>query len=495
MPLYPRTSLNPPNVFKNTYLNAVLIGDSITNQCYTEFAADSFCFPQAGYFATASLALKGKLRCIAEMGIGGNRTDQINARLPTAIALNPDIIVYLGGTNDMNNLAYSAERIIENIVAAANYVVEKGIIFCVCTVPPKNTAVDGTANAFATKQAQVNWAIANIVGSIPGVVVADFYSCTVNPATGGYASGMSTDGVHPLPAGSYKMGIALAQALEPFLNSNSRANTMPNYGNNAWNMVYNPFMNGNNAAGTNGFTVGTGITGTGPDGYAVSRYINSPTGVCSTVEESAVTNLGLNRRWTQVVAAAWSGDSDSIVVRNNVNHSNAWVGSVSMLLGSYRVPTAEKYNGYAYRCIAAGTSGTVEPVWPTVLGLTIVDNGATWQCVPLVTPGKRYVACMEYNISSASGLISPVLTVQCVTPAGSVIEEMIGNRRSTSDVMPSGYVPNGVIWTPEFYCPAEVTRLQLNAGVYGMNGGAATFQITGMQLINIPDDAPVPAYL
>lgn len=37
-------------------------------------------------------------------------------------------------------------------------------------------------------------------------------------------------------------------------------------------------------------------------------------------------------------------------------------------------------NGYIYICTVHGTTGTTEPTWPTVIGNTVVDGTATWQC-------------------------------------------------------------------------------------------------------------------
>lgn len=38
-------------------------------------------------------------------------------------------------------------------------------------------------------------------------------------------------------------------------------------------------------------------------------------------------------------------------------------------------------NGNYYRCSVAGVTGAGEPTWPTVIGDTVVDGGATWVCV------------------------------------------------------------------------------------------------------------------
>jgi len=56
----------------------------------------------------------------------------------------------------------------------------------------------------------------------------------------------------------------------------------------------------------------------------------------------------------------------------------AWVASTAYALGAEVVPTEGKENGFRYVCTSAGTSGTVEPVWPTTEGMTITDGTATW---------------------------------------------------------------------------------------------------------------------
>ncbi|AMK18694.1 DUF2163 domain-containing protein [Sphingobium sp. MI1205] len=43
------------------------------------------------------------------------------------------------------------------------------------------------------------------------------------------------------------------------------------------------------------------------------------------------------------------------------------------------------FNGYHYSCSAAGTTGGSEPSWPTTLGATVSDGGATWTCVKAAT--------------------------------------------------------------------------------------------------------------
>jgi hypothetical protein len=62
-----------------------------------------------------------------------------------------------------------------------------------------------------------------------------------------------------------------------------------------------------------------------------------------------------------------------------------WVTATAYAVGIFRRPTVK--NGYRYKVTAVagtGTTGAAEPVWPTTIGTTVVDNGGanqiTWTC-------------------------------------------------------------------------------------------------------------------
>jgi hypothetical protein len=66
-----------------------------------------------------------------------------------------------------------------------------------------------------------------------------------------------------------------------------------------------------------------------------------------------------------------------IVVANS--WSKAHTVSTAWRLGEIVRPSSG--NGFVYRCIVAGTGAGTAPTWPTVVGTTVTDGGATWACV------------------------------------------------------------------------------------------------------------------
>ena len=68
--------------------------------------------------------------------------------------------------------------------------------------------------------------------------------------------------------------------------------------------------------------------------------------------------------------------SDLVVVKDS---TITWTSSTSYSLQDVVTPTAGA-TWWVYECTTAGTSGTVEPSWPTVVGSTVTDNSVVWTC-------------------------------------------------------------------------------------------------------------------
>lgn len=57
-----------------------------------------------------------------------------------------------------------------------------------------------------------------------------------------------------------------------------------------------------------------------------------------------------------------------------------WKTPYTPAANSYVVPTPSHATGFYYQCTVSGAVGGTEPVWPNVVGQTVVDNAATWKC-------------------------------------------------------------------------------------------------------------------
>lgn len=56
-----------------------------------------------------------------------------------------------------------------------------------------------------------------------------------------------------------------------------------------------------------------------------------------------------------------------------------WIASTAYVLDDTRLPITR--NGFLYRCTTAGTTDVSEPTWPAVVGQTVADGTAVWECM------------------------------------------------------------------------------------------------------------------
>ena len=61
-----------------------------------------------------------------------------------------------------------------------------------------------------------------------------------------------------------------------------------------------------------------------------------------------------------------------------------WAASTRYNIGDVVEPVTDTGTGLFFRCLVAGTTGTVEPSWPTVLRNTTLDGTVTWMAVSII---------------------------------------------------------------------------------------------------------------
>ncbi len=76
------------------------------------------------------------------------------------------------------------------------------------------------------------------------------------------------------------------------------------------------------------------------------------------------------------------GYSDLTIKHHYLAKDDTWVTATAYALNSYAgVDAGTAGEGLRYKCTVAGVSAAAEPVWPLVLGGTVVDGGVTWTAV------------------------------------------------------------------------------------------------------------------
>lgn len=179
----------------------MLLGDSIT----AGSGGDT------GWHVQANGRAGFPLRFISNAGVGGDRTDQMLARIDTdVIDLLPDVCIVLGGTNDVGQ-GVSAATIQGYLSDIYDALEAEGIAIVACTIPPRG---DLDAGEDTTLLAVNDWIEANY-SNWSNAYLCDWNDeMTLSGAEGvDYDPDLFSDHVHPNAAGHKVMGSVLGPVL------------------------------------------------------------------------------------------------------------------------------------------------------------------------------------------------------------------------------------------------------------------------------------------
>lgn len=188
----------------------VLMGDSITaynGGTSTAHPAQALSgYDSKGMWRWAQIMLGQRLDIIGNSGIGGQESSQIEARFDTdVLALNPQIVAILAGTNDDGSEDATQANLTAMYAAAA-----AARIFVVAfTIPPQTTG------ALATYRQGLNAWIRDYVRTHAGMLLVDLADLWQDHGAAGFVarSDYMHDETHPNTLGAQVAGFAIAQAL------------------------------------------------------------------------------------------------------------------------------------------------------------------------------------------------------------------------------------------------------------------------------------------
>lgn len=183
----------------------VPLGDSLTS-----FGAGA---PQgAGWVEYVTHRTAGRFYLLKNAGVSGSNTTQMLARLQADVLdFSPKIVTFLGGTNDITqNVPFSTYQ--SNVTQIVDRVTAIGAAIVILSIPPRDLAdqklkTTSRWNAWLREFARSR-----------NLHFVDIHSRMVDPATGGYRTGLGhSDGLHFSRAGAAVVGAAVIEQLSPFM--------------------------------------------------------------------------------------------------------------------------------------------------------------------------------------------------------------------------------------------------------------------------------------
>ena len=444
------------------------VGDSITKRVL-DSSATTIYFGITGYMTWANILLGGRLRIIANKGVSGDKINNVIARLTDILSTNADIYTVMLGINDVTNDADT----IDNNIAGLQYIYETllstGSLLHVCTVLP-STVIN--TNARKRKWHLLNAFIRGYAYATRGVLLSDTAAAWTDPATTNPASGMASDGTHPSPLGATQLGRCIYETFNAFLPVSHYTWAI---NNDFGNLVYNGMMNGNNASGTNGFVLGTGITGTGPDGWRTLRS-GTGTGVASKV---ARTDWRQGAWARMALTAAADNDSAQFEIRTLDNTTRA--NTTAYTLGQRA--SVSGITACQFVATTAGTSASSPPAFDTTIGNTTVDGTVTWTAVDAFNPGDKVFAQAAFQSSNFSGAAHIEMFVLCLDAGSSTLLTAYANFIAGEVITALTFVPSAGVWrTPDFEIPPLTTRIYLRLKAAGAAGVIGNLDVTNVEL-------------
>jgi lysophospholipase L1-like esterase len=288
------TAVQDATIYKQNLLigsNVIYFGDSITQHGNASQIGNQDGW---GFTTWFNIYTGGKLYnpTGGDLGIAGQTTTQMIARLGAALAYKPALVTFMAGTNDITAAATAVqiETNISIIVTAFNGINAKVVI---STILPRYGASALTTGQEIIRQA-VNAYILTLASS--SVIVVNSESAMSNSA-------YYVDGLHPNSQGASVLGGLYATAISPYLPTTNWAQSFGQDG----------ILSANYAlTGTTG-TV-TGATGTAPTGYTL--YAAGAGG--ATVVGSQGTAGGLNQSII-TLSGTYTGTSSYIQLSQTIN--------------------------------------------------------------------------------------------------------------------------------------------------------------------------------
>lgn len=312
----------------------------------------------------AAMKAQQRLTLVGVRAVAGNASAAVLTRLPASLSeTSPRIVTLNDGTNDIG-AGVSLATWLSNKAAQVALVRAAGALPVLSTIPPRDAGgFEATINLWNHRL--------RAYALTEGLTVMDFYRALVDPATGRYLTGYTSDGVHPTGPGLDAMSDVAAQVLAGLVPSG--APLLPQDNIDANNLIPNGlFITDTNADGV-------------PDGLTPG---SAPTGVTS----SLVADAAVPGKLFRLSATASSG----VLVYSTANVTTGF--TVGQRVACVGLISADGGVSYTVRLKFNGASSSSTPVSALTRPLT---GGVFYQ--ESVVPTGTTSMSVEVQIGAGTG--------------------------------------------------------------------------------------------
>lgn len=402
------------------------LGDSITNQnSYVD--ATNIDFNAKGDIVWARALLGGRIGFSPALnfGISGQNSTQILARVGGVIAARPGYCRVLAGTNDpVTGTTYAPAATWANLKAIYDALTAAAIVVIACPILPRAYGLsNGTGTPAELVNAQKGFLWVNrmirryALSARPGTIyVADYDRALLDQGSTAYAplALVTSEGLHPIAAGAYWLGKALAAVLDPLLPPLAMGIVGQQ---NVYDAAYNPLGNRlpfGQLAGTAG-TPGAGVTGQAADGWSIARTAGA-TATAVASKETVDARTGEVRQVITLGGAAGGATTEMIAMSRNLAPGAASYAAGDLLVGEIEIEAAglAQVRNIALRISDTGTS--------TLKYYGLNSSGNTADRLPSLLP-KLLVQTPSFTAAAGSTMLTIALEITLdasSVPAGAV---------------------------------------------------------------------------
>jgi lysophospholipase L1-like esterase len=185
-----------------------IFGNSIIGQNGGGYALNlNTYYNSVGFCVLAAIRLNGRVRIVENLGVGGENSAGLVARLNQLKQTSAGTVVVMESTNDAT-LGVSAETVFPRYLQIADSCASVGKKCVICTGIPRTTMTE----AYKTFYTELRALILSNAGE--KYVACDTYPAILESGTGAAISGTLQDGVHPNSTGALLISSPLVETLK-----------------------------------------------------------------------------------------------------------------------------------------------------------------------------------------------------------------------------------------------------------------------------------------